>query len=116
MKQYRYTIFHDGPAGSVTRLAPSDKWTLEQLQKAVGNGFIETLPRAIARELIGLSPGATVYVNEEGKYREDFQDNLHFNLTHMAGGRVWIDPVRGPAVMEELVNVKSKSELETVNG
>lgn len=108
-KTYRYIVLHDGPDRKVTVIEGSKvQATLATLQKLV-DGYIEALPPAMHSSLYP-DPGYKVekinhiYVNEEGKYRSDFQDNMHFNLVHSTGYVQWIDPVKGPAVIEEVVN------------
>lgn len=107
-KTYRYTVLHDGPERKVTVIEGSKtKATLETLQKLV-DGYIQILPSPFHASLqydgFRVGPNFKIYVNEEGKYRTDFQDNLHFDLVHTAGAHTWIDPIRGPAVIEEIVH------------
>ena len=106
-KKYRYTLLRDDREVTATVVETDTKWSLEDLQKAVGGGYIEALPESMHKSVqIAYRPKghAHIYVNEEGKYRNDFRENLHFSPVHVAGTRPWIDPIVGPAVIEEIVH------------
>lgn len=75
--KYIYTYYRLD--GEIVETAPRDKMTLEELQEGVG-GMIEAVhPDYYPDDFDGTDdPEMVVYVDEEGRYKEDNQVNPHF--------------------------------------
>lgn len=71
--------------------------TLEQLQNAVGGGFIEAIP---VPRFVDPTGHSTCYINEEGKFRPDLKPNMRATDFFVPGmGIQFNDYIAGPALL-----------------